>query len=391
MHQKEEKYKPLKINPELHEMWSIGRNKRGAIYTFAAGNGGFTGDSCAYNANSIYTIAINGVNKDGSRPIYAEECPGIMATTYSNVKGGGIVTVDNANGFVNDFDSSSEATAIAPGLIALTLHENPNLTWRDVQHIIANSARAAPGGFWLQQGHWLQNKAGFHISKVYGFGLMDAGKMVMLARKWKEVPEQIKCEIKGSDKDANIPGTVLIEVKDCSIKFLEHVQIRVNLNFSRRGDLSLQLRAPSNTTSPMTRKRFVDNLTGFRNLTDWIITSLFHWGEDPNGKWELKIDDFDKRYPNSGQLHSWSLILYGTSSDPITSELRSEIDSTRAIPPEKPKLSTRPMETVTPTEEPSSTAKPTKASWKKIVIPIVLGVPEICTCVLLLSILQQTR
>ena len=80
------------------------------------------------------------------------------------------------------------------------------------------------------------------------------------------------------------------------------MQIRVNLNFSRRGDLSLQLRAPSNTTSPMTRKRFVDNLTGFRNLTDWIITSLFHWGEDPNGKWELKIDDFDKQYPSSGDL-----------------------------------------------------------------------------------------
>ena len=101
-----------------------------------------------------------------------------------------------------------------------------------------------------------------------------------------------------------IPGTVSIEVKDCAIKFLEHVQIRVNLNFSRRGDLSLQLRAPSNTTSPMTRKRFVDNLTGFRNLTDWIITSLFHWEEDPTGRWELKIDDFDKRYPSSGDL-SW--------------------------------------------------------------------------------------
>ena len=89
-------------------------------------------------------------------------------------------------------------------------------------------------------------------------------------------------------------------MKDCAIKFLEHVQIRVNLNFSRRGDLSLQLRAPSSTTSPMTRKRRIDSLRG--NLTDWIITSLFHWGEDPNGKWELKIDDFDKRYPNSGDL-----------------------------------------------------------------------------------------
>ena len=58
-----------------------------------------------------------------------------------------------------------------------------------------------------------------------------------------------------------------------------------------------------------------------------------------------------------GQLHSWSLILYGTSVDPLKSEPRSEIDSTRAIPPEEP---TRPMETVTPTEQPLSTAKPTE-------------------------------
>ena len=67
-----------------------GRNKKGAIYTFAAGNGGLTGDSCAYNGyvNSIYTIVINGVNKDGSRPSYVEECPGIMATAYT----GGIVS-----------------------------------------------------------------------------------------------------------------------------------------------------------------------------------------------------------------------------------------------------------------------------------------------------------
>lgn len=62
-----------------------GRGGLGAIYTFAAGNGGPTGASCAYNGyvNSIYTIAINGVNQDGSLLYYAEACPGIMATTYS--------------------------------------------------------------------------------------------------------------------------------------------------------------------------------------------------------------------------------------------------------------------------------------------------------------------
>ncbi|PFX21748.1 Furin-1 [Stylophora pistillata] len=148
-----------------------GRGGLGAIYTFSAGNGGLTGDSCAYNGyvNSIYTIAINGVNKDGSRPSYAEECPGIMATTFSR-------------------DSL-------------------------------------------------------------------VGK-----------------------------GTV----------------IRLNLDFSRRGDLSLQLTAPSGTVSPLTRKRVIDNITGYRNLTDWIITTLFHWGEDPTGSWELNIDDFDKNIPSKG-------------------------------------------------------------------------------------------
>ena len=52
---------------------------------FAAGNGGYVGDSCAFNGlvNSIYTIAITGVNSDGSVPQYGEYCPGILAVTYS--------------------------------------------------------------------------------------------------------------------------------------------------------------------------------------------------------------------------------------------------------------------------------------------------------------------
>ena len=69
-----------------------------------------------------------------------------------------------------------------------------------------------------------------------------------------------------------IPSTASIMFRDCSIKFLEHVQVKVNLDFARRGDLSLQLKAPSGTTSPLTRRRAFDNLLGHRNLTDWVMT-----------------------------------------------------------------------------------------------------------------------
>ncbi|CAH3192253.1 unnamed protein product [Porites evermanni] len=51
----------------------LGRKKRGSIFVFAAGNGGILAkDSCAYNGyvNSIYTIAISSVNRDGSVPYY---------------------------------------------------------------------------------------------------------------------------------------------------------------------------------------------------------------------------------------------------------------------------------------------------------------------------------
>ena len=61
-----------------------GRDGKGSIFVFAAGNGGLPGDSCAFSGyvNSIYTIAISGVNWDGSVPVYAEQCAGIMAVTY---------------------------------------------------------------------------------------------------------------------------------------------------------------------------------------------------------------------------------------------------------------------------------------------------------------------
>ena len=51
---------------------------------FAAGNGGIAGDSCAFSGyvNNIHTIAISGVNWDGSVPAYTEQCAAIMAVTY---------------------------------------------------------------------------------------------------------------------------------------------------------------------------------------------------------------------------------------------------------------------------------------------------------------------
>lgn len=98
-----------------------------------------------------------------------------------------------------------------------------------------------------------------------------------------------------------IPSEVSITVDSCDIKYLEHVQVKLDLDFARRGDLGLELEAPSGTKSPLTRRRYMDNLTGYRNLTNWIITTVFNWGENPKGDWTLKIVNLDPKYQTTGK------------------------------------------------------------------------------------------
>lgn len=347
-----------------------GRGGLGAIYTFAAGNGGMNRDSCAYSGyvNSIYTIAISGVNEDGSKPMYAEECPGIMATTYSRDtlrELGVVITAGQGTECVDDFGDSSAATAMASGLIALTLEANPSLTWRDVQHVIARSARPAPGGEQLQSGDWVRNKAGLFVSKFYGFGLMDAGKMVYLAKHWNLVPEQRKCVIEGQDLNRTIPAEVNITVHNCDIKFLEHVQVNVSLYFPRRGDLGLALEAPTTTTSPLTRYRMFDNVLGEKTLNNWLITTLFHWGENPEGQWKLRIRNLDPSFQTKGTLWRWSLIFYGTTEDPLANNTRVVTTATEFS---KPSTTSDPSSQTTKIR--TSTLPPPKPDpWK---IPLII-------------------
>lgn len=65
-----------------------GRNGKGSIFIFPAGNGGEKGDSCAFDGytNSIYTIGISSVEMFNKKPAYTERCSAIMAVTYSGSK-----------------------------------------------------------------------------------------------------------------------------------------------------------------------------------------------------------------------------------------------------------------------------------------------------------------
>ena len=79
---------------------------------------------------------------------------------------------------------------MAAAIIALTLEANPALTWRDVQHVIVRTARPVN----LKATDWRTNGMDRKVSHSYGYGLMDTGAMVRVAKDWSNVPKQVKKE-----------------------------------------------------------------------------------------------------------------------------------------------------------------------------------------------------
>jgi len=59
-----------------------------------------------------------------------------------------------------------------------------------MQHLVAVSAEATP---LADNPGWRQNAAGFWANTRFGFGLLNADRLVRAAEKWPPVPPKAEC------------------------------------------------------------------------------------------------------------------------------------------------------------------------------------------------------
>ena len=300
-----------------------GRNGKGSIFVWASGNGGRDHDNCNCDGytNSIWTLSVSSATENGLIPWYSEACSSTMATTYSSGSSGErkVITTDLHNGCTSSHTGTSASAAMAAGVIALLLEANPELHWRDVQHITVRNCHVAN----LRAKDWRVNSVGRNYSHSFGYGVMDASGMVKMAQKWKNVGTQVTSAVKAAIGPVSIPAmssrTAKMEVTDHGdVNFLEHVQAHVTIDSSRRGDLAIFLTSPHGTKSQLLARRPHDSSrAGFR---DWPFLTVFCWGENPAGTWELEVQN-DGRYEVT--LRAWSMTFHGTKDDPDQSQLPS--------------------------------------------------------------------
>ncbi|NWT48384.1 FURIN protein, partial [Chroicocephalus maculipennis] len=296
-----------------------GRGGLGSIFVWASGNGGREHDSCNCDGytNSIYTLSISSTTQYGNVPWYSEACSSTLATTYSsgNQNEKQIVTTDLRQKCTESHTGTSASAPLAAGIIALALEANKNLTWRDMQHLVVQTSKPAH----LNANDWVTNGVGRKVSHSYGYGLLDAGAMVNLAKNWTTVGPQRKCviDVLTEPKDIGKRLEVRRKVDACLgkanyISRLEHAQARLTLSYNRRGDLAIHLVSPMGTRSTLLAARPHDfSADGFN---DWAFMTTHSWDEDPSGEWVLEIENTSDAN-NYGTLTKFTLVLYGTATD----------------------------------------------------------------------------
>ena len=368
------------LSADERELFRVGasdlRGGRGALYVKAAGNAferctkldeddmplaprldlsaeiGCTSANQDGGNNVPYVIVTGGFNADGKRSSYSSagaslwvaapagqfgaDRPALITTDQMGAERGygliprGLAAGDAGNplgDYTSIFNGTSAAAPNASGVVALLLETQPELTWRDVKHILARTARqldadiprvrVAFGGAPAVLRHgWITNGAGYPFHNWYGFGAIDVDAAVALAA--AHAPDSlgvftVSAPIRHAFRH-RIPdhdGGGVTQTRNVSglsrTANIEAVQLRIEVTHARPRELGIELTSPAGTRS-IVNPVFNHALNGADNPLDWTILSNAFYGEAPTGEWTLNVIDVAEG--NTGTLDAWSLIFY---------------------------------------------------------------------------------
>lgn len=237
--------------------------------------------------------------------------------------------------YTSTFNGTSSAAPNAAGVISLIHSANPALSYRDIKDILVRtSTKVDPqnepvvltvgNGEFVAHPGWVENAAGYSHNNLYGFGRVDAGAAVALARTYSSsLPAQLMTDwialgsqaaeepLTASVPDNNAEGAVLtLEVTDDIT--LEGVQFAFDVaNDELRSDswpsqttagidLAIEVTSPSGTKSVLLSSKQAiadpsfDFATGYNEgyiLKNAVFLSNAFYGENSAGVWTIRLVD----------------------------------------------------------------------------------------------------
>ena len=242
--------------------------------------------------------------------------------------------------YTSTFNGTSSATPVVSGVIALMLEANPNLSWRDVKHILAQSARQVDadiaaasvpavvcinsdcsannsgnthtydyGTTFIARDAWITNAAGYKYHNWYGFGTVNAGAAVAMAQSyssslgpWQKSSYSETVSVSIPDATGVAAATSLTLGDNLTI---EAVQLDLSITHTFTTDLAVVLYSPEGTRSVLLTpyNQYVDE-----DFTSTLLSNAFY-GESSQGEWRLEI--YDLWEEDAGSLTNATISVYG--------------------------------------------------------------------------------
>ena len=360
---------------EFVRLFSMGteqlRSGRGALYVKAAGNAfdfcdqthpfirelGCVGSNSDPDQNLPWLIVVGGFNADDVKSSYSSAGANLWVVGPSGedgIEAPAMITTDQAGAlagfsqfpqnrltsahplnrdgdYVSAFGGTSSASPAVAGAVAILLGVNPELTWRDVKHILATTARtihpnisevraAFDGAPYVAQHAWQTNAAGYDFHNWYGFGAVDVDAAVAMAAdyaadglgtfvesEWFDAGAETEMPLAIPDADGAGASTVFEIAGLPDTANIEAVVLEIAVEHTNAFDLGVTLQSPAGTANVVNPPLNVV-LEGVEGLKDWRLLSNAFYGENPNGTWTLHVADLAAI--DTGSVTGWRLRFY---------------------------------------------------------------------------------
>jgi Ca2+-binding RTX toxin-like protein/subtilisin-like proprotein convertase family protein len=303
------------IETSIGDAVSLGRGGLGMTIVKSAGNS--RADDYDVNAddwsNDTRQVVVAAVDQNGFVSSYSSYGAALLVSAFGTP--GQVLTTDrtgaagyNGTDFTYGFNGTSAAAPMISGVVSLLYDANPGLGWRDVQSILALTARqvgseVGAGTAGSERYAWQFNAAGtwngggLHFSNDYGYGLVDALAAVRLAETWLDTTAAQTNGNQFTNTMDMLNAVVVIPDGNATGFYFsgtagfddEVERVTVTLTFSTTwlADLELYVISPDGTVSEL-----INDVAGSEDFSGtWTFETQAFRGERAAGTWTVRIVD----------------------------------------------------------------------------------------------------